>query len=171
MLIAMADYKNKETMMVSYFSSMSFEGRIRSIMLSKKFKLRHFVVGALIVLTITAVFFTGQNHASEFEPKYTTLKDVDRYMDITATVQENKTLMDIKLVKNKFLVTGREYWRKGDVIRMKLNVDIDADTFFEAGIVPAEKMEEGWKYNDYKKPIVKKVSSKEKHLGICSSEN
>lgn len=90
-------------------------------------------------------------------------------MSVMATVEENKTLMDIKLLKDNLCLTGREYWEKGEVIKLKISTDVD-NTLLQAGIIPAEKMEEGWKYNDYKAPIKKEVSAKESTLEFVVPE-
>ncbi|MDO5096792.1 MAG: M56 family metallopeptidase [Peptostreptococcaceae bacterium] len=174
MLITMADNKNKQAMVMSCFSNLGFEERIRSIMLSKKFKLKHFIAGASIVLTVIALFFTVQNDKIRLEsPKVegaeVGLKEVTPYMNVTATVEENKTLMDIKLLKDSVCVTGREYWEKGEVIKLKISTDV-GNTLLQAGIIPAEKMEEGWKYDDYRAPITKEVSAKESTLEFIVPE-
>lgn len=174
MLITMADNKRKQAMVMSCFSNLGFEERIRSIMLSKKFKLKHFIAGAFIVLTVIAVFFTVQNNKTrlepiEFEANGVELKDVTTNMSVMAKVEDNKTLMDIKLRKNSLCLTGREHWEKGEVIKLKITTDVD-DTLLQAGIIPAEKMEEGWSYDSYRAPIAKEVDSKESTLEFIVPE-
>lgn len=138
-------------------------------MLNKKFNVRNSVVGVFIVLIAVAIFFTAKDQkavrdrASEAE-----LKDGTPYMSVAARVQEDRTSMDIKLLKNSVCLTGREHWEKGDVIRLK--VATDADTVLGVGIIPAENMEDGFGYDDYGAPIFREVDLKESVLEFIVPE-
>lgn len=71
---------------------------------------------------------------------------------------KGSTDFKIRLLKGSVAIFGREKWKKGDTVVIKLKSFKGND--LEVGILPAEDIKAGWGYNDYGAPI-KKVENPE----------
>lgn len=71
---------------------------------------------------------------------------------------KGSTHFKIRLLKGSVAIFGREKWKKGDTVVIKLKSLKGND--LEVGILPAEDINAGWGYNDYGAPI-KKVENPE----------
>lgn len=71
---------------------------------------------------------------------------------------KESTHFKIRLLKGSVATFGREKWKKGDTVLIKLKSFKGND--LEVGILPAEDINAGWGYNDYGAPI-KKVENPE----------
>lgn len=65
----------------------------------------------------------------------------------------------IRLLKGSVATFGREKWKKGDTVLIKLKSFKGND--LEVGILPAEDINAGWGYNAYGAPIKKRVENQE----------
>ncbi len=71
---------------------------------------------------------------------------------------KGSTHFKIRLLKGSVAIFGREKWKKGDTVVIKLKSFKGND--LEVGILPAEDIKAGWGYNAYGAPI-KKVENPE----------
>ena len=69
------------------------------------------------------------------------------------------THFKIRLLKGSVATFGREKWKKGDTVLIKLKSFKGND--LEVGILPAEDINAGWGYNAYGAPIKKRVENQE----------
>lgn len=72
---------------------------------------------------------------------------------------KGSTHFKIRLLKGSVAIFGREKWKKGDTVVIKLKSFKGND--LEVGILPAEDIKAGWGYNDYGAPIKKRVENQE----------
>ena len=72
---------------------------------------------------------------------------------------KGSTHFKIRLLKGSVAIFGREKWKKGDTVVIKLKSLKGKD--LEVGILPAEDIKAGWGYNDYGAPIKKRVENPE----------
>ena len=63
------------------------------------------------------------------------------------------------MLKGSVATFGREKWKKGDTVLIKLKSLKGKDV--EVGILPAEDINSGWGYNAYGAPIKKRVENPE----------
>ena len=72
---------------------------------------------------------------------------------------KGSTHFKIRLLKGSVATFGREKWKKGDTVLIKLKSFKGND--LEVGILPAEDINAGWGYNAYGAPIKKRVENPE----------
>lgn len=72
---------------------------------------------------------------------------------------KGSTHFKIRLLKGSVATFGREKWKKGDTVLIKLKSFKGND--LEVGILPAEDINAGWDYNAYGAPIKKRVENPE----------
>lgn len=75
---------------------------------------------------------------------------------------KGSTHFKIRLLKGSVAIFGREKWKKGDTVVIKLKSLKGKD--LEVGILPAEDIKAGWGYNGYGAPIKKSAENPEDEL-------
>lgn len=78
---------------------------------------------------------------------------------VESRATKKSTHFKIRLLKGSVATFGREKWKKGDTVLIKLKSFKGND--LEVGILPAEDINAGWGYNAYGAPIKKRVENQE----------
>lgn len=94
----------------------------------------------IVLLLIVGIYITTRPVSTE-SIEYATIKYYPK---------NDGTHFEVKIYEGGLVTFGREHWAKGEQIA--INVKSDENLKMEVGIIPAEDMDEGWEYNDYKFP-------------------
>ena len=78
---------------------------------------------------------------------------------VESRATKKSTHFKIRLLKGSVATFGREKWKKGDTVLIKLKSCKGND--LEVGILPAEDINAGWGYNAYGAPIKKRAENQE----------
>lgn len=75
------------------------------------------------------------------------------------TKTNNSTTMDFDIHKNSLALLGREFWKKGEQIKIRINSQKDNINSLKIGIIPAEDTSKGYSYDSYGVPITKTIDN------------
>lgn len=117
--------------------------------------MKKFVI-AVLALLIMSFMTVARSSALKNEED---IKFKGKTYDCIASEQKDTTNFKLNLLQNSVALFGREYWKKGTKIQVKLKAaDCDKDALIKAGIMKAEDMNKGWGYNDYGQSFEKSLS-------------
>lgn len=154
MLINMEEKRKSYMSTVSCFSEKFIEERVLSIMKNKRTSFKGFTLAVIMVLSLTVIFASSDGVTKGFAKEENNSYSRP-YCSYTVDLEDENTNVNLDLKRNAVFLAGREKWNKGEDIEIKIKAD--ENYLLNVGIVKAEDMNEGWTYDSYGLPILKKI--------------